>query len=264
MKIKSYLAFARKSFLSKSAYRFEHWMGIFNTVLQLFIFWGIYRALYGNRTEVDGITMTMVTTNFVLSMGLGSAFYTNDFYLPGKIWDGSIANELLLPVNFQGRMLADNLGHACFKLIFHFTPVALIGAAAMGILPPAGVKAFCLFLFSTLLGYGVLWSVSFAVQMLAFWLINIWSVVTIKNVFVNVLSGAMIPLWFMPHWMKGVMNWTPFSSIYFTPIQIYLGQISGWEIGVKCLIQMGWIVVIFALGCILWNRGQRKLVVQGG
>lgn len=56
----------------------------------------------------------------------------------------------------------------------------------------------------------------------------------------------------------------PFSSIYFTPVQIYLGQLSGKEMIEKCVIQIVWILIIYCIGDILWKCGQRKLVVQGG
>ena len=259
-----YYAFARKSFLSKSAYRFEHYMGIFNTVLKIFIFWEIYKALYGGRTEVDGVTMSMVTTNFVLSLCLDAVFTMNDFYLPNRIRNGSIATELLLPISFKGRMLADNMGQAAFKLIFHFIPALIVSVLIVGINAPASLPMLVLFIISALLGYGVLWSISFAVQMCAFWLINVWSIVTIKNVFINVLSGSMFPLWFMPEWMEGVLAFTPFSSIYFTPVQIYLGELGVAEIAHKCLIQIVWIVLIYLIGNIMWERGKKKLVVQGG
>lgn len=261
---KPYFAFAKKSFLGRSAYRFNHWMSIFNTCLQIFIFWGIYKALYGGRAEVDGITMSMVTTNFILSMGLGAVFYVDDYFLPSKIGDGSISNELLRPVSFKGRMLAENAGNAAFNLLFHFVPALLIAAVTIGIQAPANGTMFLFFLLSALLGYGVLWTISFAAQMTAFWLINIWSLVTIKNVFINVLSGSMLPLWFMPEWMSGVLKFTPFSSIYFTPVQIYLGQLSYVQIAQKCGVQMVWIVLIYLLGNLLWRKGQKKLVVQGG
>ena len=86
----------------------------------------------------------------------------------------------------------------------------------------------------------------------------------IKDVFVNILSGKMIPLWFMPIWMMSVLKYTPFASIYFTPVQIYLGQLSAYEMLSKCLVQIVWIIVIFLIGNVLWNKGQKKLVVQGG
>lgn len=264
MKIAPYYAYAKKSFLARSDYRFDHLMNILSTCLQIFIYWGIYKALYGGNTEVDGITLGMVTTNFILSMGLGAGFAVNDFYLPQKIWDGSIATELLRPISFKGRMLAENAGNAAFNLLFRFLPALIIAVFVVGICPPASPTMCFFFLCSALLGYGVLWTISFAVQMTAFWLVNIWSIITIKNVFVNVLSGSMIPLWFMPEWMQGVLTFTPFSSIYFTPVQIYLGQLSYREILEKCVVQMVWIVVIYLMGSLLWRQGQRKLVVQGG
>ena len=264
MRLEAYVAYMKKSFLRKSAYRFDHLMSILSTCLRIFIFWEIYRALYGTRQEVDGITMAMVTTNFILSMGLDAVFSMDDNFIPSKIQDGSIATELLRPMSIQGRMIAENIGSAVFRLLFHFIPAFLIAFLFIGMLPPESMGMFCGFLFSALLGYGVMWSISFALQMLAFWLINMWSLQTLKNVLINILSGTMIPLWFMPDWMEGVLRFTPFSSIYFTPIQIYLGQLSGIEILEKCAIQVLWMVIIYGVGNFLWKCGQRKLVVQGG
>ncbi|MGN0420684.1 MAG: ABC transporter permease [Acetatifactor sp.] len=264
MRLSPYFAFAKKSFLQKSAYRFNHLMSILNTIIRIFIFWEIYRALYGTRTEVDGITMSMVTTNFILSLGLEAVFGVDDYYLPNRIRDGSIATELLLPVSFHGRMLASNLGNALFHLIFHFLPAFAVTVLVIGMETPASPVAFASFLFSAFLGYGVLFAISFLMQMLSFWLLNVWAIMTIKNVFVNVLSGAMIPLWFMPEWMSGIIRYSPFSSIYFTPVQIYLGQLSGKEILLRFATQFFWIAVLLAGGAVLWKKGQRKLVVQGG
>ena len=264
MKLTPYLAFAKKSFLNRSAYRFNHFMGILNTLVRIFIFWCIYRALYGERNEVDGITMAMVTTNFVLSIGMDALFAINDYYLPNRIGNGSIATELLLPISFKGRMLFENLGNTMFQLIFHFAPALIVCIFTVGVLPPVSFWRFLLFIISSVLGYGVLWNLSFLLQTFAFWLLNMWSLMTIKNVFLNVLSGSMIPLWFMPDWMAGVLKVTPFSSIYFTPVQIYLGQLGTKEIAVKCLVQLLWIVLLYLVGDVLWRLGQKKLVVQGG
>ena len=264
MRISKYYAYAKKRFLSKSAYRFDHLMGILSTCLQFFIFYEIYTTLYGNRDSVDGVSMSMVTTNFVLSLGLNAIFVPDDYFLPSRIWDGSIATELLRPISFKGRMIAENIGDACFNLIFKFVPVLLIAILTTGIERPAGPESLVLFVVSAVLGYGVVWTISFLIQMTAFWLINIWSLITIKDVFVNVLSGMMIPLWFMPDWMTGVLRYTPFASIYFTPVQIYLGELSSWEIVFKCAVQILWTLIIFTLGDILWNKGQKKLVVHGG
>ena len=264
MSLSPYFAFAEKSFLQKSAYRLDHWMGILNTLIRLVIYIEIYKALYGGREAVDGITLSMVTTNFILSLGLESFFVVNDFYLANKLYDGSIATEMLLPVTFHGRMLADNLGVALFKLLFHFVPAMVVAVIFIGIEQPAGDAAFGLFILSAMFGYGVLWSISFMFQMFSFWLINVWAIMTIKNVFINVLSGSMIPLWFMPETVRKIISFTPFEGIYFTPVQIYLGNISGGEIVAGFIKQLVWICCLMTLGFILWNKGKKKLVVQGG
>lgn len=264
MMILPYLAFAKKSFLNKSAYRFDHIMGILNTLIRMFIFVEIYRALYGGREAVGDVTFSMVTTNFVLSIGLDAVFFINDFYLPNKIQDGSITTEMLLPINFHGRMLADNIGNAAFMLIFHFMPVFFVSVFFIGIESPASCFCLLAFLGSSVLGYGVLWSISFIIQMMSFWLINVWSFVTFKNVLINVLSGSMIPLWFMPDGIKQIMYFLPFSSIYFTPVQIYLGKLNNAEIVKGFLVQAAWITLFIFLGMRLWKKGQKKLIVQGG
>ena len=152
MKLSPYFAYAKKCFLGRSAYRFDHLMNILSTCLQIFIFWGIYRALYGGNLEVDGITLPMVTTNFVLSMGLGAVFCTNDYFLPDKIHDGSISTELLRPISFPGRMVAENAGNALFNLIFRFAPALLAAVLTIGMSAPAGAAMFGMFLISALIG----------------------------------------------------------------------------------------------------------------
>ena len=264
MSLSPYLAFAKKSFLQKSAYRLDHWLGILNTLIRLVIYVEIYRALYGGRTSVDGITMSMVTTNFIFSLGLESFFIVDDYYLASRIYNGSIATEMLLPVSFHGRMLADNLGNALFKLIFHFVPAMIVAIIFFRIESPVSVCSFFLFLLSSVLGYGVLWSLSFLFQMFSFWLLNVWAIMTIKDVFINVLSGSMIPLWFMPDIVRKIIGFTPFDSIYFTPVQIYLGNITGPEMAIGFVKQLIWIFGLLILGFMLWNKGKKKLVVQGG
>ena len=55
MKLSPYFAFAKKSFLQKSAYRLDHWMGILNTLIRLVIYIEIYcRAEETSPRRVSG------------------------------------------------------------------------------------------------------------------------------------------------------------------------------------------------------------------
>ncbi len=260
----TYLQFAAIKFRNNMAYRFEYVMGILSTLLSFVVYWSIYRALYGTEEVVDGVTFSMVATNFIISLGLNNAFAKNEMFLQDKIKQGTIANELLKPVNFKLRMLFEDFGEGLFRVIFNFLPTVIIAMFFAELQAPSGTLNMMLCIISAILGYIVLWLISFIVQSWSFWLFSVWGLITIKNVFVNILAGAFIPMWFMPAWLRDFIKFTPFDSIYFTPVQIYLGELNGYEIVINFARQIFWILILYALSELFWRRGIKKLVVQGG
>lgn len=262
--MRTYIEFALKKFQIKMTYRLEFFMGIVNTVITILVYLCIYRVLYGEAKEIDGVTFSMVTTNFVISLGLSNAFEYNEMFLQDKIHDGSISNEFLKPVSFILRLLSENIGEGMFKIIFNFLPALVITLLYTKLCPPKSILHLLVMMLSVGLGYLILWLISFIVQTWSFWLFSVWGIITIKNVFVRVLSGTLLPLWFMPDILRNTMKYTPFESIYFTPVQIYLGQLQGTEILYKMLTQVIWIAILFLIAEAFWKRGTKKLVIQGG
>lgn len=260
----TYFQFAVIKFRNKMAYRFDYLLGILNTMLSFVVYWSIYKALYGGANEVEGISFSMVATNFIISLGLNAAFHKNEMFLQDKIKQGTIANELLKPVNFKLRMLFEDIGEGTFSVVFNFLPTVIIVAFFAQLQAPSSLLNLVLCLVSVLLGYIVLWLISFIVQSWSFWLFNVWGLITIKNVFVNILAGAFIPMWFMPEWLRNFIKFTPFDSIYFTPVQLYLGELQGYGILINFARQILWIVILYAIGELCWRKGIKKLVVQGG
>lgn len=262
--MRAYAEFAVKKFRNKTAYRMDCFMGILQTVFSFIVYCSIYKALYGDRTEVDGITFSMVVTNFIISLGLSNAFNFNEMFLPDKVSWGEISNELLKPVSFRLRLLSEHIGESVFKLIFNFIPSLIFAVFTAGLTPPSSALNMILMIISAAMGYLILWELSFIIQTWSFWLFSVWGIIVMKNVLVNILTGSMIPLWFMPSALRKVISFTPFESVYFTPIRLYLGQISGSETAVCMINQVVWIVILFIIGDIFWKKGTKKLVVQGG
>lgn len=262
--MRTYIEFAIKKFQNKMAYRLEFFMGIVNTMMTIVVYLCIYRALYGNTAEFDGITFSMVATNFVISLGLDNAFKHNEMFLQDKIHDGTITNEFLKPVNFTLRMLSENIGEGIFKIVFNCIPAVFVTMLYTTLCPPKSIICFLIMLVSVMLGYLILWLISFIVQTWSFWLFSVWGIITIKNVFVNILSGALLPMWFMPEALRKIISFTPFESIYFTPVQIYLGELSGKDILSEMAVQLLWIVILGVIANVFWKKGVKKLVVQGG
>lgn len=262
--MRTYAEFALKKFQNRMTYRLEFFMGIVNTVITIVVYLCIYKALYGGAAEVDGISFAMVATNFVISLGLSNAFEYDEMFLQNKVHDGSIANEFLKPVNFIFRLLSENIGEGLFKILFNFLPAVAVTLLYTKLCPPKSLLHFGIMIVSVGLGYLILWLISFIIQTWSFWLFSVWGIITIKNVFVNILSGTLLPLWFMPSILRKIVAFTPFQSIYFTPVQIYLGELNGTEILSGMATQVAWIAVLGFIASLFWKQGAKKLVVQGG
>lgn len=259
-----YYQYAKKCFQKNMVYRFDYIMGVISTLMQIFIYVSIWKALYQGKEELYGITIQMVITSFIISLAISNAFNIDDFIVYRKINKGEITNELLKPVNFSGLLMAENIGDVSFKLLVNLIPAVIIASLYIEILPPVSIINFIFFIISVILGFLVLYGISYIVSITSFWVINVWSISTIKNVFVSVLSGTMIPLWFMPQWALNIIRFTPFDSIYFIPIKIYLGQVNSLEI-IRCFgKQFSWIAILYTFGAVLWKKAIKKLVIQGG
>jgi len=260
----TYLLCIKTVFRKNVVFRVDYILGIISTCLQIFISCAIWKALYGKHVEINGISLAMVTTNFVIGLGLTNAFRVDDSVIQRKLRDGSFANELLKPINIRAYILAENLGDILFRILTNFLPSFIIAVIFIGVLPPVDAMAVCYSMISVVLGFGVFWALSSIIQMTAFWVMNVWSLSTIKNVFVNVLAGALLPLWFMPSSIMKIIKFTPFDSIYFTPVQIYLGELSGGDVWVYYGRQALWIVLLYSVSTVLWVFGRRRIVIQGG
>lgn len=259
-----YIEFIKKKFSNNMVYRFNYIMGILSSILSFLIFCSIYKVLYGNANEVDGITLSMVSTNFLLSLCLSNVYRFDDEFIQHKLRDGQIANELLKPISFKGRILAENLGENLFSICFKFIPTACVAIFITKIEKPSSFLGLIFFLISAVLGYLILWEISFIIQTLSFWVFRIWGIARLKNIIIEVFAGTMIPLWFMPEWVMNIIKFTPFDSIYFTPIKFYLGQIGSNNIVFNFGRQLIWVAIFYIIGEILWKCGEKKVVVQGG
>lgn len=257
-------AYIKIGFKNNTIYRANYLLGLVGAFIQLFITLAIWKALYGGDNVVNDISFKMLATNFVLAIGLQNAFAFNDFGVQGKYNDGSIAMEFIKPVDYRLSLLATDMGNIAFKVLTNFVPVLITSIFVVGIQAPHSICEFLLFLISIILGFLILWAISFIVNMTTFWIINVWSVSVLKGILISVFSGITLPIWFLPDSVLKIIKYTPFESIYFSPIQMYLGQLASNEIMNVFIKQLFWFAVLATIGNIMWMRGRKRLIVQGG
>jgi ABC-2 type transport system permease protein len=50
----------------------------------------------------------------------------------------------------------------------------------------------------------------------------------------------------------------------YAPVMIYLGKYQGAELAWVLLRQLAWVLILYGLGTLIWNRVTKRLVVLGG
>ena len=82
--------------------------------------------------------------------------------------------------------------------------------------------------------------ITYSLAMMAFWILEISTIVFIVYSFEYFLSGQMFPIDIMPPAVQAVMKWLPFYYELFCPIAIFLGRLKGAELVQALTIQTGW------------------------
>ncbi len=244
-------------------YRTSMVFWLIRSMLQLFLIRIVWSAVYGDRETVDGIAGD--TLLVYLTISAVQVYILPDIIaveVGERIETGRVATDLIRPFGFMKQMLAIQLG-------------STLGIApALVLVVPAAMLVGSLELPS--LANGIAYVVSFALAYLVsaltwllvglggFWLINIGGLRALLWVASGFLSGALIPVWFMPDALRIVVQVLPFQAMTFLPASIFSGQVTGTAMIGPLLVQVAWVATLIWSNAWVWARAQRKLVIQGG
>jgi ABC-2 type transport system permease protein len=129
---------------------------------------------------------------------------------------------------------------------------------------PPDAATFFWFLFSTALTALLQFFSSYAMAMLAFWVLEVSTFIFILFAFEYIASGHLFPLDILPPGIERVLAFTPFPYQLYFPVSIYMGKTTGTELARGLVIQLGWVAAAYALARFAWNRGIRRYSAVGG
>ncbi|MGC4108204.1 MAG: ABC-2 family transporter protein [Thermomicrobiales bacterium] len=249
----------------RRTYAFRTWLylGILQVFFQLLLVKAIWKAVYGNAGEVNGVSVnTMITyltvvgmINFMIYPIIADEIHT-------RIDDGQVAIDMVRPIGFIRQMLALELGNSIGRWML--LVVVVPGLLLLGSLTPPSPEAFAVFLLSFALAFAVSIQIWLLVGLSAFWLLNIGGMRSMVGLIGGFFAGSLIPLWFMPGPLRTISEWLPFQAIAYLPASIYTEQATGAAMWRAIGIQAFWLVLLgIAVGRV-WHRAQNRLVVQGG
>jgi viologen exporter family transport system permease protein len=100
--------------------------------------------------------------------------------------------------------------------------------------------------------------------LVTFWTMEVSGIFIIYRMVAQFLSGALVPLWFMPAALRTVAQLLPFQAITYTPTAIYLGGLTGAQVPEYLLVRLLWVGLLYLVARLVWARAVHRVVVLGG
>lgn len=267
-KLPAYVLFAYGSLREILTYWKDTLVGILSGFFRIAVHLSAWYALYASVdfASVRGRTFQVMVTYQLIAM-LVSRF-TDPMRisetLEERMKSGEIAMDFLRPAAPRGILIARSWGEKLVDLCTAGIIVSVTSFVIGGIQGPSPFPGFGIFLLSLVLGYCINLLFHLLMGTFAFWFVAVGTLNWFVDFFQIAMSGAIIPLWLLPVWLRTAAQLLPFQAVIYIPMQIYLGGITGVELARALGVQAFWIVLLYILQEVLWRRGIRRIVVHGG
>ncbi|MBA2276716.1 MAG: ABC-2 family transporter protein [Chloroflexia bacterium] len=260
-----YLAIAVTAAQQAVAYRINTVAGIIGNFFWIAILYYLWRAAFAETTRIGSFTWSEMRTYILLAFGLNALIgFPTASRMMYAIRTGDIVIDMVRPLNYLRTQLAQVAGAAVLEGVTSFTIILALGIGVVQILPPASPFAAVLFVISVAMGFVTKFLFVFLVALLCFWTINAVGLNWAQLAVVNVLSGTLVPIELLPGWLRPVAEWSPLRGIVATPVGVYLGQDTGWDLTLMLGLQASWLVLLWTAADRAWPRAFRAVEIQGG
>jgi len=263
MGLSPYLNILIASFKEEMTYRLDFLAGIIAPFIQIIVLWFVWSAVFSSSPtpEIRGFTFSTMITYTAVAIVMRSYVYPNiEFFVEEGVRTGSIATILIKPLSYPLFCFARHAGQIAIWMITYI-PIVLFSFLILGINGPASL----LFFVSAFIGYLISYLLVFITAMWAFWTTGqIWGLRLSRIIISEIASGALIPLSLFPLWLQNILNFLPFQAVFYMPLTIYIGTVSGYAALVTLLIQLAWLGILFSVSYFIWKASIRRIVVQGG
>ncbi|MDR1569094.1 MAG: ABC transporter permease [Oscillospiraceae bacterium] len=267
--MKPYIALFRMRMIAGMQYRAAAWAGAATQFFWGLIFIMIYSAFYRSSAVEPPMRWNQLATYIWLQqMFLFIVMiWAQDNELLRHVTDGNVAYELCRPYDLFKIWCARLLAFRLSSSFLRFLPILIIAfllPAQYKMSPPVSLGAAGLFLISLSLGLLIVTAVSMFIYILTIITLSPVGSRLIISVAADFLMGAVIPIPLMPASLQRVLDWFPFRYISDLPFRIYSGSIAGGDALFQMGVQVAWIIGLFMLGRLSFNKVMRRVVIQGG
>ena len=174
------------------------------------------------------------------------------------IYEGGLNKYLLYPVSFFKFKLINQFVHTSFY-ISQLVVGVFIYHILVGV--PENIEFDLLnisfALVTIYLGSYLFFMLECAIEQLAFWVDNVWSLSVLLRYIVFLFGGGLVPTVLFPEWAEVFVKFTPFSSLLNLPLNIILNKYSFDNVVHELSSLIIWSLLLTLLNKIIWKKGTK-------
>jgi ABC-2 type transport system permease protein len=239
-------------------------------VTQIFLWGAIYSA--PRRNPDDSGPMTQYTYGSIVAYYLLVMVSRAFSSMPGlsegianDIRDGTIKKYLTQPIDMLGYLFWYRVAHKLVFYVMATVPFVIVFWLCRGYFSgwPDGWTIGA-WVASLLLSFLVGFLLEALIGLIGFWFLEVSSLVFIYMMINFFLSGHMIPLDWLPQSISQPVQYLPFKYLAYFPAAIMLGRYSHAQLARELLVELGWVIALFAANRFAFARGVRRYGAFGG
>lgn len=189
----------------------------------------------------------------------------DEWRIAAEIREGQISALLIKPINHLAYRFSLFAAYRFLYSLVTLPVVACILWAMRGHLQlPHFWTTWPLFMLAVAGSALLQFFIAYSLAMLAFWILEVSTLIFILYSFEYFLSGHVFPLDLLSPRLHAVLQWAPFPYELFFPVQILLERLDPVAIQRGFAMQWMWVCILGGTARFLWVRGVRKYQAAGG
>ncbi len=262
--LKTMLALAKMQFKDYSIYKSNFYLFTLNGIVDVIVYIFVWKAIYNQTGNAGDFSISQMVTYYILAISFSSiATCGINEMMAHSIRNGQINKELLNPISYFKYYFGINLGEIAFSTVIGIA-IFIICSIFWKLTLPVNIIDFILCLLVILLGIPITFFIQMIVGTIGFYTNSIWGMQILRKAIIQIFSGIIAPINLFPLWFQGLSNFLPFKELIYTPINIWLGQVSYNQIMFVIIKQILWGIILYVIAKLFFNHAVKNLTINGG
>ncbi len=263
--MKKYLHIYKSTLIENLNYISNILLGFINFFVMMFVFINLWQYVYSDGTQIiNGYTMHQmiwyVLITEVLWFGSRNKILTRE--ISNDIKTGNIAYNINKPYNYLLYILAKHLGEITIKFILFSIVGTIIGICFIGPIENFELFNIPFILITVLLGILINSILRMSISIISFWIEDSTPFHWVYDKLILVI-GTLFPIEMFPKFLQPIIKCTPIFVVTYGPARLIINF--SMDDFLKIVIaQIVYLVVSITIISILFNKGVKKLNVNGG